>query len=116
VIGKVLSRNLFELRDGSAQRVLRRLANCRTDGVSHRSGAQGLLGVGQDQPLTRPAGETAGSPPAQQANTPMANVHQNLPVCRQFATLLSASLLYFGFADSIVRFQNIFQICQNNKS
>ncbi len=72
VIGKVLSRNLSELRDASAQRVLRRLANCRTDGVSRRSGAQGLLGVGQDQPLTRPAGETAGSPPAQQANTTIA--------------------------------------------
>ncbi|QLI82763.1 hypothetical protein HZU75_15230 [Chitinibacter fontanus] len=67
VIGKVLSRSLFELRDGSAQRVLRRLANCRTDGVSRRSGAQGLLGVGQDPPLTRPAGETAGLPRAQQA-------------------------------------------------
>jgi hypothetical protein len=69
VIGKVLSRNLFELRDGSAQRVLRRLANCRTDGVSRRSGARGLQGTAQDPSLARPAGETAGSPPAQQANT-----------------------------------------------
>ncbi len=33
-VGKVLSRNLFELRDASAQRVLRRLAKRWTDGVS----------------------------------------------------------------------------------
>ncbi|WP_231550550.1 hypothetical protein, partial [Chitinibacter sp. ZOR0017] len=62
--GKVLSRNLFELRDASAQRVLRRLAKRWTDGVSRRSGARGLLGAKQDSPLARPAGETAGSPPA----------------------------------------------------
>jgi hypothetical protein len=62
--GEVLSRNLFELRDGSAQRVLRRLAVAFSSGVSRRSGAQGLLGVGQDPPLTRQAGETAGLSPA----------------------------------------------------
>ena len=64
VIGKVLSRNLFELRDGSAQRVLRRLAVAFSSGNSRRSGARGLLGAKQDSPLTRLAGETAGSPPA----------------------------------------------------
>ena len=53
VIGKVLSRNLFELRDASAQRVLRRLANCRTGGVSRRSGLfWGVGGFGEAKPPT----------------------------------------------------------------
>ncbi|QZA76528.1 hypothetical protein K4H28_09280 [Deefgea tanakiae] len=42
----------------------RRLANCRTDGVSWRSGARGLQGAAQDPLLARLAGETADSPPA----------------------------------------------------
>jgi hypothetical protein len=65
--GEVLSRNLFELRDGSAQRVLRRLAVAFSSGNSRRSGALGLQGTAQDPSLARGAGETAGLPPAQQA-------------------------------------------------